>query len=84
MNKRMKLLLPVFCLALLMVPAIPGKAASPAPQSLKVPASVSDNDSIMPLSDEIRWVYKTENGRVYKRLFNYSMNKWIGNWILVS
>lgn len=24
--------------------------------------------------------YKTENGVLYKRLYNYSTNTWIGNW----
>lgn len=84
MNKRMKLLLPVFCLSLLLLPSIPGKAANLIPQASTAPAISSGNNNIMPLSDEIRWVYKTENGRVYKRLFNFSTGKWIGNWILVS
>lgn len=30
-----------------------------------------------------RWVYKTINGRQYKRLYNYSTGEWIGNWIPV-
>ena len=39
--------------------------------------------TIEPRADIIGWRYKTENGRVYKRLFNYSKDEWIGDWILV-
>lgn len=35
-----------------------------------------------PLSDDIRWKFKTVDGKTYKRLYNYSKNKWIGDWIL--
>ena len=52
------------------------------------PTSISANEADHPLiiesrADIIGWRYKTENGRVYKRLFNYSKNEWIGDWILV-
>ncbi len=33
-----------------------------------------------PLSDIIGWRYKTENGQVYRRQYNYSKQKWIGEW----
>ena len=36
---------------------------------------------IQPLSDDIRWVYKKENGKYYKRLYNYTNQTWIGDWI---
>ena len=35
-------------------------------------------------ADIIEWRYKTENGKVYKRQFNYSKNEWIGDWIFVA
>ena len=35
---------------------------------------------IQPLSDDIRWIYKEENGRIYRRLYNYTTASWIGNW----
>lgn len=38
--------------------------------------------TIQPRQDKIDWLYKTENGRVYRRLFNFSKNEWIGDWIL--
>lgn len=30
----------------------------------------------------IGWRYKSENGRVYRRQYNYSRRKWIGEWEL--
>ena len=27
------------------------------------------------------WVYKTVNGKTYKRLYNIETGHWIGNWI---
>lgn len=34
-----------------------------------------------PRADIIDWRYKIVDGIVYKRLFNYSKNQWIGEWI---
>lgn len=33
-----------------------------------------------PQSDIIGWRYKTENGQLYRRQYNYSQQKWIGEW----
>ena len=41
-------------------------------------------EEIGTMSAKIRWVYKTVDGKTYKRLYNYSTNEWIGDWILVS
>lgn len=32
----------------------------------------------------IEWVYKRENGHLYKRLYDYTYQQWIGDWIFVS
>lgn len=37
---------------------------------------------IVPLAATIDWRYKVENGKLYKRLYNYQMNVWVGEWIL--
>lgn len=52
------------------------------------PTSILANETDQPLTietkaDIIGWRYKTENGKVYKRLFNYTKNEWIGDWIQV-
>lgn len=33
-------------------------------------------------SDIIDWRYKTENNKLYRRLYNYSKDQWIGEWEL--
>lgn len=49
-------------------------------------SSMSDSSasSITPLADIIEWRYKFEDGKMYKRLYNYTKDIWIGDWILVS
>ncbi len=39
---------------------------------------------ITPLADIIEWRYKIEDEKIYKRLYNYTKDVWIGDWILVS
>lgn len=41
-------------------------------------------EEIETMSAPIKWIYKTVDGKTYKRLYNYSTNEWIGDWILVS
>ena len=41
--------------------------------------------SITPMSDDIGWRYEIkEDGKLYKRLYNYTTRQWIGDWILIS
>lgn len=35
-------------------------------------------------SSKIDWRFKFINNQLYKRLFNYTTNSWIGDWILVK
>lgn len=37
-----------------------------------------------PRADKIDYVYKILDGKLYKRLYNFSTGEWIGNWILCS
>lgn len=55
---------------------------SPA-TALTTQAAVSQEPEIMPMKDAISWVTKRENGKLYKRLYNYSTASWIGEWIYV-
>ncbi len=48
------------------------------------PTSVSKTISILPRSDIIEWRYKVENGKLYKRQYNCTQDKWIGSWQLVK
>ncbi len=43
-----------------------------------------DNSQISTYKDVKEWRYKIMNGRLYKRLFNYSKNRWETDWILVQ
>ena len=45
--------------------------------------TLSDDYGIMPLMDDIQYRFKIEDGKLYKRLYNYSTAEWIGDWIYV-
>lgn len=32
--------------------------------------------------DKIEYIYEIKEGKLYKRLYNYSRGEWIGEWIL--
>lgn len=46
-------------------------------------ATLSDDYGIAPLKDDIQYRYKIENGKLYKRLYNYTVGEWVGDWIYV-
>lgn len=53
--------------------------------TLTAEAAVStEGASVQPLSDDLQWLYKVENGKIYKRLYNYSTANWVGDWIFVG
>lgn len=45
--------------------------------------TLSGDYGIMPLKDDIQYRYKIENGKMYKRLYNYTVGEWVGDWIYV-
>lgn len=44
-------------------------------------SSTNTSDIIPPYKDITGWRFKNINGRLHKRLYNYSKQTWIGNWI---
>lgn len=42
----------------------------------------TNNEYTVTRSDIIDWRYKAENGKRYRRLYNYSKKQWIGEWEL--
>lgn len=64
---------------LLSAQAFAGDAAPQIPQAEARPAA--ETVSIRPFADDIRWRYKTVNGKAYKRKYNYTTSQWVGNWI---
>jgi hypothetical protein len=59
----------------------PAITASASSQSIAVEQS---RNSVTPRSDYKTWMYKVENGKIYKRLYNCSTGVWIGDWIYVG
>lgn len=41
----------------------------------------TSSSMISPRADDIGWRYKTVDGVLYKRQYNYTKKKWIGEWI---
>lgn len=52
-------------------------------QACDIPAQpqAAGGEAIEPQADVIEWIFKTENGHRYRRLFNHSKQEWIGDWI---
>lgn len=46
--------------------------------------ATEENSQISTYKDLKEWRYKFMNGRIYKRLFNLSKNRWETDWILVK
>lgn len=44
--------------------------------------NIAQETIIEPRKDDIRYVYEVRDGKLYKRLYNYSKDKWVGDWIL--
>lgn len=52
--------------------------------STVLPTQAAEADEVMPYSDIIEWRFKFEDGKAYKRLYNYSTRNWIGDWIYIG
>lgn len=50
--------------------------------SLSAEAAVAE--TVQPRSDIIEWRFKIEDGKLYRRLYNYSTANWIGEWLYVG
>lgn len=42
--------------------------------------NTTDTETITPRKRILEWRFKTIDGKLYKRLFDYTADKWIGNW----
>ena len=53
--------------------------------TLPVQAAAPGAGTVQPQQDSIGWRYKIENGNeLYRRLYNYSIGMWIGQWEFVG
>lgn len=68
-------------LALSVCSLLPVATVSASSQEISVEY---DGNSVTPRSDYKEWIYKVENGKIYKRLYNASTASWIGDWIYVG
>lgn len=50
--------------------------------TIMIQGNIIESKIAVPFADIIGWRYKSENGNVYRRQYNYSQEKWIGNWEL--
>lgn len=41
-----------------------------------------EKSSSIARADVRKYVYKVENGKLYRRLYNYSKDTWLGDWEL--
>lgn len=51
-------------------------------ETVKTVETVETAEAITPRSAIIGWRYKGENGRIYRRQYNYTEQCWIGEWEL--
>ncbi len=58
--------------------SVSGLLAAPA---YEAQAMASETEAVMPMAYAYIWKYKIENGVTYKRLYNQSTKRWVGNWI---
>lgn len=72
----------VSCAVSLLLPAGPVSASEPC--SPPAGYARSAESSIAPRSNSLIWIYKSENGKRYKRLYNASTRTWIGDWIYIG
>lgn len=49
-----------------------------------VQAAAPKDDVAQPQHDIIAYRYKIEGNKMYKRLYNYTINEWIGDWIFMG
>lgn len=51
-----------------------------SPAATTVAKAASAETAISPCADAIEWRYKEENGKLYRRLYNYTTASWVGEW----
>lgn len=45
-----------------------------------VPVQAAPPNTAEPQMDIIQWRFKEENGCLWRRLYNYTINNWVGEW----
>lgn len=84
-SKKLSVLTLTCCMSISMlaINSTPVHAGTLIPLTAIPTVSVVQSDQLItPYSDITGWRYKSENGQVYRRLYNYSTQEWIGEWEL--
>ena len=79
--KRLNKLILLFLFGFISIGVFSGSIVSAQDTSNAPSIVVSEEDSSVYSGDVIVWKYKTMNGKLYKRKYNQTTKKWIGNWI---
>ena len=53
-----------------------------AAEIVNVQSEVNANKNATARADRIDYVYKVIDGKMYKRLYNFTKGIWLGDWIL--
>lgn len=85
-SKKLALLL---CVSAIISPNLLTDVYAYSPISTDTPTGTLQNTVVqseeynaVPFADIIGWRYKAVDGKMYRRLYNYSKQQWIGNWEL--
>lgn len=65
----------------LMMSVLCGTMLVLCPMNCPIEAKAPEDASVQPMSDIIEWVYQNFDGVLYKRLYNFTTQEWIGRWI---
>lgn len=74
-TKRLALIIGTACLTLMTF-------VCPA-ASMPAQAATGTETTVQPRQHSIEYVYKIEDGKLYKRLYDYTIGVFIGDWIYV-
>lgn len=80
MNKRNLMYLLLICVCWIWINETEIIYASP----LKSMQIWSEEKHSVSRAEQKGWRYKVIDGKLYKRLFNYTTKEWIGDWVLVD
>lgn len=83
-NKKASIFLTSLSLILLLVSGINLNVIAKDPILTRSPHySLYQNENLSLRQHRLEWRYKVINGVLYKRLYDHSINNWVGNWIKV-